>query len=732
MRPDLGAHTGRSGVKSVVIGLDAKTREPVRIDQAARARSSYVLGITGAGKSSLLEAMAQEDMQNGDGLLYLDPHGDSAERLLAMVSPERQEEVIFWDPLDLDHPFGLNPFSVSNPEDRLAVARKADSFVAALGSLREFAPIFESAPVMKNVLHHLAIAFVANPGHTLLDAPRFLTDESFRSQFYPRLSHHFKGVFEYWERFDARREHIQMEEIRSTLNKLERFPGNPVIEAIFSRETSVDFREVMDQGRIVIVKLTGSGIEDTAAFVGAFVIWDLLEAARSRSDLAEEERRPFHVFADEFQTYMTTAFPTILEQARKFGLDLCVAHQIREQLDDTLRDRVRGVGNLIVFRVTGANAASLAGEFPILIPEPPTRRLEPKYELVRDLLGHLATRGHRDDYVVAKYQALRLAIDQMVEEALWTMKEQTGRVGGVPEVTAGDYRLVELKTRHLETALNHYLYISMEVPQTLDHKGRTAARGERGYPAGAWALGGVFDSFYRDLFPCFREAQTVRQALAAFFRLGGRYPLEALKANLSTLMLPRDFRTFQEQSKTLLAIAGRNNEAPDPALAQAISILEYRAEEFRRWVFAYYLMRLELQVWDQLEFLGDALWRDPCYGTVGQLQSVPEPRRLYSDVQLEMANALTTLERFHARCKLEAGGTVADFHIVTRKPSAGNYPSSVGEIKWRSWEAYGSSLPISGPSGTIEDDKLYGDDTESAIQFGEKQTALQSSKSRRE
>src|SRR5581483_11724228 len=172
---------------NVLIGHDDTTQTPVGISVEARRRSTYVIGKPGSGKSTLLENIAVADMENGDGLCFLDPHGDSASLLVAALPEARQADLIYWHPKDIAHPFGLNPFACANRDDALEVDQRVEHFLSALSSLAEFTEVFASAPRMTDILRHLAFAFVLNEDVTLLDTPRFLTSTSYRTQFYPAI-----------------------------------------------------------------------------------------------------------------------------------------------------------------------------------------------------------------------------------------------------------------------------------------------------------------------------------------------------------------------------------------------------------------------------------------------------------------------------------------------------------------------------------------------------------------
>lgn len=762
--------------KGVIIGLDEKTKAPVFIDGNARARSTYVIGITGTGKSTLLEQMAYQDVANGDGLLFLDPHGDSAGNLLSLMPAHRVKDAVLWDPLDLDHPFGLNPFFISNPHDRLAVTRRADNFVAALASLTEFAPIFETAPQMKNVLHNLAIAFVANPGHSLLETPRFLTDEQFRQNFYPALSDRYKGVLDYWQRFDQRNKASRQDEVRSTLNKLERFPTNPVIEEIFSRQTSVDFRKAMDEGQIIIVKLSGSGIEDTAAFVGAFIIWEVLEAARSRTDSRVEDRRPFHIFADEFQAYMTTAFPVILEQARKYGLDVTIAHQIREQLDENIRARVHGAGNIIVFRVTAPNALALANEFKIDIPEPEITRQEPKYELAANILQHLEQKGVGDTVVMQRYRRLWWALDHFYEKVYEQVREievlfqhyNSDRFA-TPKVPPFDTRTAEARRRDLEGNIDAVLYRNMKDSSWIDRGQETVKLADApwGYDQN-WGFGPFDDTFFKSiqyiLFDFSFALQHTEDVVSHARRLKTADP--TLHASLLTLYPELDrlpyhwdyeyFFSIEEMLKTwkdskFLNAAKRayvrascikrqgevgkdfNEKIWKSVIQDTFDIyvkdinklaskFEYAFEK-KEWRLAYDLAVLKHTICRATYSLSAALFANPIKVPIGQLETIRDKPRLFSDVTAEMASKLGNLDQYHAWCKIQTREAIGNFEIMTTQINQLPNSEVADEIKRRSQEMYGRGPAMASFAKTEASEQAKDDQP---IRFGEKNAATTS------
>lgn len=701
-------------MKRVNIGTDINSKEPVFIDEIARARSTYIIGITGTGKSTILEQIAYQDMVNGDGLIFIDPHEDSAETLLHVVPPHRADDVIFWDVADKAHPFSMHPFWCEDPDE---IDSKAGNFLAALESLKDFSLAFQNAPHMRDVLRHLAITFLVNQGRTLIETPAFLTDQSFRREFYPALARYYPWVKTYWEEFDARKPHEQREFAASTLNKLRPFSTSRLMRGIFGTpRNSIDFRCVIDECKIPIVKLSSARLgADNAGFIGALAIWNVLEATLLRADIPQAKRRPFHIIADEFQTYMSTAFPILTEQARKYGVDTTVAHQIREQLDPDLRERVRGVGNLIVGHVTAPNAQALAPEFKIDIPDSPSGHPTPKFEVVRNLLSCLEQRGHENEEVMRGYWALRRSLDVIVETILWDLKWHTRSLGGRAEVTSADYKIVELRRTHFEQFVDRILYRAMTVPSPYLSQEQ---EGELGLPTMWQHLIPTFEDFYDSLISFHDRVLKIRKAHTLYFDVHERLnqdDLQGLIPYIRYLLIGDTFAEFRDHLSVFEAALKKNKQELPPLLKE-IHDCKYSGD-INAWSNAYALYHEEGRVFTALRHLIDHLKGKPYYAQVGQPEQILEKSRLYSDVESEIANQLTNLPRFHARCKLETRGGVSNCEITTVKLGVPEDSSLAMQIRQRSWAHY-ALLPQ--PFATIENDEEPPDDDD--IVFGEKKT----------
>ncbi len=359
-------------VKPIVLGEDVETGELVTLSSGDRKLHVYTVGASGMGKTTLLLNIALADVESGDGLCFLDPHGGAVDDLLEMVPEERLDDVILWDPLDVERPFGLNLFECEEPTNPVARDRVSDLFITTFK--RIFPEAFKSGPRMEELMRGLALTFVENPGYTLAETARFLRDNDYRQQLLPQLTNPYLRQ-EYWPYFDLRTLREQHEIVSSSLNKLGRFLGNTLIRNIFGQPTSsLDFVEVMNEQKILLVRLpVGQLGEENAELLGSIIVGRLLDAAFSRG--TDPNLPQFHLIVDEFQRFATSAFPTLQAEARKFSIDTIIAHQFMGQLRDSVednetRDSALTVSNKVIFQVNGVDAGILATQFDNSPPPP--------------------------------------------------------------------------------------------------------------------------------------------------------------------------------------------------------------------------------------------------------------------------------------------------------------------------------------------------------------------------
>ncbi len=347
----LGVTNARGGKKRFGIKLDD------------RRRHVYVIGKTGVGKTTLLENMAIADIQSGKGVAIVDPHGEFAEKLLHFVPEERLDDVIYFDPSDMENPIAFNPMEQVGTEFRHLVAS------GLMGVFKKIWPDAWSAR-MEYILNNTLLALLEFPGSTLLGILRMFAEPNYRKAIVDALKDPVIKAF--WQNEFARyTQRLETEALAAIQNKVGQFVSNPLIRNILGQSRSaLNMREIMDTGKIFIVNLSkGKMGEDNSALLGAMIITRLQLAAMSRVDMPEEKRRDFFVYVDEFQNFATESFPSILSEARKYRMSLVLAHQYIGQLISSegstkVRDAVFGnVGTLIVFRVGAADCEFLEKEF---------------------------------------------------------------------------------------------------------------------------------------------------------------------------------------------------------------------------------------------------------------------------------------------------------------------------------------------------------------------------------
>jgi hypothetical protein len=327
-----------------------------------RRRHIYVIGKTGVGKTTLLENMAIADMRSGKGLAFVDPHGESAEKLLDFVPENRLDDVIYFDPSDMEFPIAFNPMEQVGTEYRHLVAS---------GLMGVFKKIWADAwsARMQYILNNTLLALLENPGATLLGILRMFSNPDYRKQIVDNLKDPIIKAF-WQDEFSKYSQRFETEALAAIQNKVGQFVSNPLVRNILGQpHSTLDMRNIMDSGKIFICNLSKGKIgEDNSALLGAMIITRLQLAAMSRVDTPEQKRRDFFLYVDEFQNFATESFTSILSEARKYHLSLVLAHQYIAQLissDSTsVRDAVFGnVGTIISFRVGAADAEYLEQEF---------------------------------------------------------------------------------------------------------------------------------------------------------------------------------------------------------------------------------------------------------------------------------------------------------------------------------------------------------------------------------
>lgn len=328
-----------------------------------RARHVYLIGKTGTGKSTLLHNMMAADLDADRGFALLDPNGDLAAAIADSVPASRCNDVIYLDPADLAFPIAFNPLhDVATDRRPLVAAHIVAAFHHIWGD--SWGPRLEY--ILANALRLLLDA----PGSTLLGLPRLLVDHSFRM----RLLAHTRDpvVAHYWTtEFAAYSERYHIESIAPVQNKIGTLLLSPVIRNMLGQPRStINIAQIMNQGRVLIVNLAKGRLgEAPTHLIGALLTTAFAQAAEGRADLAEHHRRPFTLYADEFQNFATESFANILSEARKYRLSLVLAHQFLGQLPPLLRQAVIGnAGSIAAFRIGAEDAPLIADELGIDTP----------------------------------------------------------------------------------------------------------------------------------------------------------------------------------------------------------------------------------------------------------------------------------------------------------------------------------------------------------------------------
>lgn len=352
------SHENEDKITPLAITNWRDIRRKFGIKEKNRRGHMYVIGKTGTGKSSLLGNMAVSDIKGGNGITLIDPHGDLAESLLQHIPIERIKDVIYFNPGDLEYPIAFNPLEKVHPDFHHLIVS---------GLISVFRKIWAEfwGPRLEHILRHTLFTLLEYPESTLLDVTRLLTEKDFRMRVINSITHpHVKA---FWlNEFEKYSAWLRSEAVSPILNKMGQFLTSLPLRNIIGQPVNrFHISEVMDEGKILIVNLAkGRFGEDNTALLGSMLVTEIYLSALRRARIPEPERRAFYLYVDEFYTFITLSFADILSEARKYGLNLVLAHQYINQLHEKIRDAIFGnVGTIITFRVGADDAEFLAKEF---------------------------------------------------------------------------------------------------------------------------------------------------------------------------------------------------------------------------------------------------------------------------------------------------------------------------------------------------------------------------------
>ncbi len=356
------------------------SRQRFGIKTDDRRRHMYLIGKTGMGKSTVQENMIVEDIYAGRGIALVDPHGDLAEKVVHYIPSYRVNDVIYFNPGDTEHPIAFNVVEQVDPEVRHLVAS---------GLIGVFRKLWADSwgPRLEYILRNTILAILDYPGATLLAVTRMLSDKSFRKKVISKIQD--PVVKSFWvNEFAGYADKFAAEAVSPIQNKVGQFLSSSLIRNIVGQVgSSINLRDVMDQNKILIMNLSKGRVgEDNSSLLGAMMITKIQLAAMSRVDIPESERKDFYLYIDEFQNFSTESFANILSEARKYRLNLIMAHQYIEQLTDPVRAAVFGnVGTMVTFRVGATDAEELIKEFTPTFTEEDILNL-PKFEMCLKLM----------------------------------------------------------------------------------------------------------------------------------------------------------------------------------------------------------------------------------------------------------------------------------------------------------------------------------------------------------
>ncbi|MDD3035564.1 MAG: TraM recognition domain-containing protein, partial [Candidatus Saccharimonadaceae bacterium] len=339
------------------------TKKQIRLNTNDRRRHTYIIGQTGTGKSGLLENLAFQDMMDGRGFAFIDPHGDSAEKLLGMVPKERVEDVIYFSPGDMDNPVGLNLFEFENQDQRDFLIQEA---IAMLYKLYDPGHTGIIGPRYELWFRNAALTIMSDPsGSTFIDIPQVFNDQAFTDEKMKYVTD--RTVLDFWYKEMAQTSDANKSEVLGWfVSKFGAFLSNEMMRNVIGQTKSgFDLREVMDNNKILLVNLSkGRTGELNSQLLGMIFVMKFQAAAMGRANLLEEERRDFTLYVDEFQNFATDSFATILSEARKYRLNLVLANQFMTQLSDNIREAIIGnIGTIISGRIGITDAEILQKKF---------------------------------------------------------------------------------------------------------------------------------------------------------------------------------------------------------------------------------------------------------------------------------------------------------------------------------------------------------------------------------
>ena len=426
-------------------------KKPIRISLNDRQRHMYLVGQTGTGKSTFLENLALQDMLNGDGFAFIDPHGDVAERLLSMVPKERTEDIIYFSPADMEYPMGLNLFEFNTPDQKDFLIQEAINMLYKLYDPQHQGII---GPRYEHLFRNAALTVMADPiGGTFIDIPKLFRDPKFVLQKLKYVTD--PTVIEFWQKEmpTSQRSNEFGEVVSWFISKFGAFLSNEMMRDIIGQPKSAfDLRKIMDSKKILLVNLSkGRAGELNSKLLGMIFVMKFQAAAMSRANVLEDQRKDFALYVDEFQNFSTDSFATIMSEARKYHLNLIVANQFTTQLTEEIRDAVFGnMGTIVSFRVGQNDVEALSQYFQPIFTGDDLLRIPNYNTITRTLVGGVPTQPFSmailpplgspnpklaealKQLSAAKYGRPRIVVEKEINERLTTKIEPSNLASPSP------------------------------------------------------------------------------------------------------------------------------------------------------------------------------------------------------------------------------------------------------------------------------------------------------------
>jgi len=437
--------------EGIILGHNLYRNEDivVRLGENDRRRHLYVIGKSGSGKSVLLSNLIKQDMEEGHGICVIDPHGDLADTALSYVPESRLEDVVYFDPSDMERPMGLNMLEYRDESQKDFVVQEMIAIFMKLFPPEMIGPMFEHN--MRNVM--LTLMADKEDAGTIIDIPAMFSNDEYQKYKIGKLTD--PTVKSFWEQEMAKTSDFHKSEMLGYLiSKVGRFVENEMLRNIIGQQKSAfDFRDVMDNKKILIINLAkGKTGEVNSSLLGLIIVAKLQMAAMGRANLPEEQRNDFYLYIDEFQNFVTDSIATILSEARKYRLDLIIAHQYVGQLVDDkgsakIRDAVFGnVGTIVSFKIGVEDAEIIAKEFAPVFNEYDVINVEKYHAYIKLLVDNTAAKPFQmqtyppsegnvekaaklKEYARTKYGVERSAVEEDINRRL-----QLGRKNAMPSM----------------------------------------------------------------------------------------------------------------------------------------------------------------------------------------------------------------------------------------------------------------------------------------------------------